>query len=228
MKASDVMVKNVVTVGPDARVSEVAQLLLSHRISAIPVVGANGEILGIVSEGDLLNRHEAETTHRKSWWLELLASRETMAADYIKSHSQHVTDVMTRNVITARPDISVADLASLLETHRIKRVPIVENGKMIGIVSRANLLQSLARQKEHLQPQPGDSVIRDDIVRKLNSEFWARPSLVCVTVHDGTVDLTGIVDSLAEKKAVGVLAEEAAGVRGVNNELRIRPLSSDG
>ena len=228
MKASDVMVTNVVTVGPGARVSEVAQLLLNHRISAIPVIGAKGEILGIVSEGDLLNRHEAGTTHRKSWWLELLASRETMAADYVKSHSQHVTDVMTRNVIAAPPDLSVADLAALLEKHRIKRVPIVKDGKMIGIVSRANLLQSLARQKDQSQLQREDSVIRNDIVGKLNSEFWARPSLVCVTVHDGTVDLTGVVDSQSEKTAVQVLAEEAAGVRGVNNELRIRPISSDG
>ena len=150
-----------------------------------------------------------------------------MAADYVRSHSQHVTDVMTRNVITAPPDLSVADLAALLEKHRIKRVPIVENGKMVGIVSRANLLQSLARQKVESQPQPQDSVIRNDIVQKLNSEFWARPALICVTVHDGMVDLTGIVDSQTEKKAVQVVAEEAAGVRGVNNELRIRPLSAD-
>ena len=228
MKASDVMVTNVITVGPDARVSEVAQLLLNHRISAIPVIGAQGEILGIVSEGDLLNRHEAGTTHRKSWWLELLASRETMAADYVKSHSQHVTDVMTRNVIKAPPDMSVADLAALLEKHRIKRVPIVKDGKMVGIVSRANLLQSLVRQTHQPLPNPKDSVIRNHIVQKLNREFWARPSLVCVTVHDGTVDLTGIVDTLAEKKAVAVLAEEAVGVCGVNNDLRIRPVSSDG
>src|SRR5436309_15376773 len=123
MKASDVMVRDVITVGPDARVLEVAQLLLHHRISALPVVGANGEVLGIVSEGDLLNRHEAETMHRKTWWLELLASRETMAADYVRWNSQHVTDVMTRCVITAPRYLSVADLAALLETHRIMGVP---------------------------------------------------------------------------------------------------------
>jgi len=228
MKASDVMVTSVVTVGPDARVFEVAQQLLNNRISAIPVVGDKGEILGIVSEGDLLNRHEAETTHRKSWWLELLASRETMAADYVRSHSQHVTDVMTRNVITAPPEMLVADLASLLETHRIKRVPIVKDGKMIGIVSRANLLQGLVRQRDQVQLRREDSAIRNDIVQKLHREFWARPSLVCVAVHDGTVDLTGIVDSQVEKTAIAVLAEEAIGVRGVSNELRIRPLSSDG
>ena len=229
MKAADVMVTDVITVGPEARVPEVAELLLRHRISAVPVVGGHGEILGIVSEGDLLNRPEAETMHRKSWWLEFLASRETMAADYVRSHSQHVTDVMTRNVIAAPPDISVADLAALLEKHRIKRVPIVKDGKMIGIVSRANLLASLVRRKDKEQEAAhSDSAIRSDIVQKLNHEFWARPALVCVDVHDGMVDLTGIVDSQAELKAIEVLAEEAAGVRGVSNQLRIRPLTSAG
>src|SRR5262245_55635647 len=124
MKASDVMVSNVITVGPDASILDVADLLLRNRISAVPVVGANGEIVGIVSEGDLINRPESETERRNSWWLDALASKEILAVEYIKSHSRKVADVMTREVITASPDASVADVAALLERNRIKRVPI--------------------------------------------------------------------------------------------------------
>ena len=113
MKASDIMVSTVITVGPDAQ--DVADLLVRNRISALPVVGDNGELLGIVSEGDLINRPETETAHRKSWWLDALASNETLAADYVKSHSRTVADVMTREVIAASPKTSVADLAALLE-----------------------------------------------------------------------------------------------------------------
>ena len=195
MKASDVMVLSVITVGLDASIQEVADLLLRHRISAVPVVGANGEMLGIVSEGDLINRPEAETTHRKSWWLDALASNEILAAEYVKSHSRKVADVMTREVITASPDTSVAEVAALLERNRIKRVPIVKNGKIVGIVSRANLLQALASLKdEALQTRPDDSAIRHKVMASLQNERWTRPALISVTVQDGTVDLWGIVE----------------------------------
>jgi CBS domain-containing protein len=223
------MVGNVITVGPDARVQEVAELLLRHRISAVPVVGSTGEILGIVSEGDLINRPESETERRKPWWLDALASNEGLAAQYVKSHSHNVSDVMTREVITATPDTPVAEVAALLEKNRIKRVPIVENGRLVGIVSRANLLRGLAGLKDDgAQTRPDDSAIRADVMAKLHKERWAKPSLITVTVQDGTVELRGIVESETEKKAVHVLAEATPGVRAVNDDLMIRPRSSQG
>jgi CBS domain-containing protein len=147
MKAADVMVSNVISVGPQASVQEVADLLLRNRISAAPVIGPEGELVGIVSEGDLMRRPEVGTERRQSWWLSLLTSSEAMASDYIKSHSRKVVDVMTRRVVTATPDTPVGDIATLLEKHGIKRVPIVAEGKVVGIVSRANLLQALASVK---------------------------------------------------------------------------------
>jgi CBS domain-containing protein len=226
MKASDVMVSNVITVGSDATVPEIAELLLRHRIRAVPVVGANGEILGIVSEGDLINRPETQTSHRKSWWLEALASNKILATDYVKSHSRKAADVMTCDVISAAPDTSVAEVAALLEKNRIKRVPIVQNGKIVGIVSRANLLQGLASLgKNAPQSRPGDSAIRDVVMAKLKNERWASPALISVTVIEGTVELWGIVESQAERKAVHVLAEVTPGVRTVNDNLMIRPTS---
>jgi CBS-domain-containing membrane protein len=224
MKASDVMVSAVITVGPDASVVEVADLLLRNRISAVPVVDANGAILGIVSEGDLINRAESGTERRKSWWLDALASRRTMAIEYIKSHSRQVRDVMTRDVITACPDTSVAQVAALLEKNGIKRVPIVKDDRIVGIVSRANLLQGLASLKDKApQVRADDSAIREQLMAKLQSERWTRPALISVTVQDGNVELWGIVESAAERKAVHILAEVTPGVHAVNDNLMIRP-----
>jgi len=143
MKAADVMVSAVISVRPNARVEEVAGILLASRISAVPVIDEQGELLGIVSEGDLMRRAEAGTDRSRSWWLEYLTGKQVLAAEYVKSHSHKVTDVMTRSVITATPDTSLSEIATLLERNRIKRVPIVQNGKVVGIVSRANLLQLL-------------------------------------------------------------------------------------
>ena len=128
MQAADVMVTDVITVGPNTTVNQVADILLKNRISAVPVVGEQGEILGIVSEGDLIRRAELGTLQRNSWWLDLLASKESLAINYVKTHALKVADVMTTDVITATPETSLADIATLLEANRIKRVPIVKNG----------------------------------------------------------------------------------------------------
>ncbi len=150
MKAADVMVSKVITVGVDASIGEVAGILLSNHISGVPVVGEKGEVVGIVSEGDLMRRPETGTTRRPSWWLALLSSDRSSAGEYIKSHSRKVADVMTRNVISATPDTSLGDIAAMLERNRIKRVPIFDGGKLVGIVTRANILQALASATKKL------------------------------------------------------------------------------
>jgi CBS domain-containing protein len=221
MKAADVMVSSVISVRSDATVQEVADVLLKNRISGVPVIGADGALVGIVSEGDLMRRPEAGTLRRPSWWLTLLGSREEQAFDYIKSHSRKVTDVMSRKVVTASPDTPVADIATLLETHGIKRVPIVRDGKIVGIVSRANLLQALASLRDVPAATSDDASIRAKLNSKLEREQWTQPALINLIVHDGTVDLWGIVDSQTEKKAVRVLVESTPGVRAVNDNLII-------
>jgi CBS domain-containing protein len=225
MKAADVMVPTVVTVGPDASVQDVARVLLSNRISALPVVDPDGAIIGMISEGDLINRTDTETAHRKSWWLTALSSNDALASEYITTHSRRVSDIMTRDVITARPETPISEIAALLEKHGIKRVPIVQDNKLIGIVSRANLIQGLASLKAKVpQSHSDDAAIRDDIMRKLRDERWSRPGLLTVTVHDGTVDLWGTVESETEKKAVGVLVEVTSGVRAINDNLIVEPV----
>jgi CBS domain-containing protein len=226
MKASDVMTTNVITVQPGASVREVAELLVMRGISAVPVVNDRAELVGIVSEGDLLHRTETDTVQPGSWWLRLLTNEEVLASRFVKANARKVEDIMTRDVVVVDPDASLAEIATLLEKKRIKRVPVVKNGKLVGIVSRANLVQALATAQREIQPAaaPSDAAIRDKLVARLKNEPWAHSSLVNVVVEDGIVHLWGIVRSAAEQQAVRVAAETTPGVRGVNDHLSVRQM----
>ena len=171
-----------------------------------------------------MRRAEAGTERSRSWWLEYLTGKQVLAAEYVKSHSNKVTDVMTRSVITATPETPLGEIAMLLERNRIKRVPIVQNGKVVGIVSRANLLQALAGMpaKNAAAASAGDSQIRDEVLSRLNAQLW-RPSMLNVTVRDGTVDLWGFVTSDDEKKATRIAVESVPGVKTINDHLTIPP-----
>lgn len=231
MKAADIMVTNVITVGPGASVAEVAHILLTNRISAVPVVDQKGKMLGIVSEGDLLRRPETDTLRRRSWWLEMFIGSQTTAAEYIQSHSRKVVDIMTRRVISATPETPLNEIATLLEKNRIKRVPIVKDGKIAGIVSRANLVQALAtvmgkKKGVSSHKKLRDSDIRTKVIRQLHAEPWC-PSMLNVTVHDGVVELWGLASSEDQRKATRLAAEIIPGVKTVNNNLLIPPPSAD-
>jgi len=221
MLVRDVMVAPVITVEPSATVQEVAKLLLEKRISAVPVLDGNGKLVGIVSEGDLLHRVEAGTERHRSWWLQALIESDKLAAEYVKSHGRKVSDIMTRNVITASPETPLHEVASLLERNAIRRVPIVENGQLVGIVSRANLLQAVASARQLLDVTPSDTEIRDRILASLKKERWAHTGLLNVTVSNGIVDLWGLAESEAERKAIRVAAESAPGVDAVNDNLTL-------
>jgi len=227
MKAEDVMVSTVITVGVNASIGEVAAILLNNHISAAPVVDEKGELVGIVSEGDLMRRPEIGTTKRHSWWLELISNKWASATEYIKSHSRTVADVMTRDLITAKPDTPLGDIAGLLERNQIKRVPIVERGKLVGIVSRANILQALSSATRKLPSlmTADDSELRRKVVSQMASEPW-RPTMLTVTVQDRTVDLWGLVHSVEQKKAAQLAAETTPGVRAVVNNIFVQPIGS--
>jgi CBS-domain-containing membrane protein len=227
MKAEDVMVSTVITAGVNASIGEVAAILLHNHISAAPVVDEKGELVGIVSEGDLMRRPEIGTTKRHSWWLELISNKSASATEYIKSHSRKVADVMTRDLITAKPDTPLGDIAALLERNQIKRVPIVAGGKLVGIVSRANILQALASATRKLPSlmTADDSELRKKVVSQMASEPW-RPTMLTVTVQDGTVDLWGLVHSVEQKKAAQLAAETTPGVRAVVNNIFVQPIGS--
>ena len=223
MKARDIMVSPIITVKPSTSVKEIAKTLLERRISAVPVVDDGGHLVGIVSEGDLLHRFEAGTERRHAWWLSGFIDDATLAAEYAKAHARQASDIMTRDVITATPDTPLHEIAALLEKHSVKRVPIVKEGQLVGIVSRANLVQAVAAARTELEISLSDSAIRDRLLARLKAEPWAHTWLLNVTVNGGVVDLWGITKSDAEKRAIRIAAESTAGVRAVNDNVTVRP-----
>lgn len=222
MQAKDVMTRDVVTVGPDTQVGEIAKLLLARRISAVPVVDASGVLRGIVSEGDLLRRAETGTERRRSWWLELLVENRELAHEYVKSHGLTAKDVMTAPVVTVGDDADLAEIAAVLERNRIKRVPVTHRGRLVGIVSRANLLQALAAAGTPKAKAPADDrALREAIIAAFKRQKWTPDLTVNVTVQDGQVSLYGLVSSEDERRAMRVAAEEVAGVGKVTDYLTL-------
>lgn len=226
MKARDVMVSPVITVRPSATVQDVAKILLEKRISAVPVVDEHGRIVGIVSESDLMHRAEAGTEIRHAWWLRGFIGNDSLAAEYVKAHARKVVDVMTREVISATPDSPLHEIAALMEKNAIKRVPIVKDGCLVGLVSRANLIQAVASGRKVFDIPVSETVIRDKIMAALKAEVWAHTGLLNITVNNGVVDIWGIAGSEAERKAIRVVAETTPGVALVNDNMIKRPMES--
>src|SRR5271155_5751814 len=224
MRAMDVMTTEVITINEDATVQAAAKLLVEHGISAVPVVDSENRVIGMVSEGDLLHRTETGTERCRSWWLDMMASTNKLAGDYIKSHSGKVKDVMTHDVISVTDMTPVADIAVLLETNRIKRVPVMHDGKLVGIVSRANLVRALAMTITQASGSEADDLsIRDKLLAELKAQRWAEVSPANVTVKDGVVHLWSSYLSEQEKRALVVAAENTPGVRRVEDHMRPVP-----
>jgi CBS domain-containing protein len=227
MRAMDVMTRDVITVGPNTRVSEIAALFLRRHISGVPVVDGNGKLLGLVSEGDLVRRVETGTDSRHSWWLDLLTESSERAAAYAKTRGKKAEDVMTTTVVTATEITPLRDIAGLMERRRIKRVPIVRDGKVVGIVSRANLIQGLASHDNFEKtPSRDDEAIRDSVLSELNAQSWTSMMTKNIVVTDGIVHLWGFVRSEEERRAIKVAAENAPGAKGVRDHLSIEPVHS--
>ena len=218
MKAADIMVTRVFTVQPDASVKAIAELLLAKQISALPVIDDENNLLGIISEADLIHRVEIGTERPYSWWVEFLTGKEALAQDYIKAHARRAADVMTRNVITVTADTRLQEIVRLLEKHGIKRVPVVDKGKLVGIVSRANLVQALLRAEQAMQPE---TEIPSDAIPRLRSEPWW-PGNVNVVIDNGAVELWGIVESQVQKDAIRVALETLPGVRTISNKIHVQ------
>lgn len=219
LKAKDVMTSHVISVGPGDTVSNVASLLMEHRISAIPVV-EDGKLVGIVSEGDLVHRDEIGTADRhRSWWLRFFTDSARLAAEYTKSHARRVDDLMTKKVVTVTEDTPLADIADLLEKKRIKRVPVVRDGELIGIVSRANLIRALAiaRESPLIRASANDSAIREELLTKLRAESWSSIGRSDITVNGGVVAFWGAYRSEEEREATRILAENTPGVHEVQD-----------
>ncbi|MGA7485342.1 MAG: CBS domain-containing protein [Xanthobacteraceae bacterium] len=222
MQARDVMTTNVITVEPDTSVQEIAKRLIENRISAVPVVESDGRVTGIVSEGDLMRRSESGTERPPSWWLFLLHSPEETSRNFVKSHGRYAKDVMTRPVITVEESAPIQEVATTLEKHHIKRVPVMRGDKLVGIVSRANLLRGLAAQPPAATSMADDRKIKASVGKAL-SEAGVREAFLDVVVSGGVVTLWGMVETSDEKAAARVAAETAPGTKNVIDNLRVLP-----
>jgi CBS domain-containing protein len=214
MRAIDVMVHDVVTIRPDTDVAEAIKLLTEHDVSALPVLDSDRNLVGMLSEADLIHRVEIGTEKHRRWWLEAVTGAATLAEEFAKSHGKKVGEIMTTGVVSVSEDTPLSEIAAVLERNGIKRVPVVRDEKLVGIVSRSNLIQALAsvigRIDEH-----------DETDRQIRLDLQARTNVGSrnITVNDRVVHLWGLVGSAAERKALLALAEGVPGVSRVSDEM---------
>jgi CBS domain-containing protein len=224
MKAADIMVKDVVTAGPEASVKELAAIMLERRISGMPVVDGGGRLLGIVSEGDLIRRPEIDTDRVKLGWLRLLLSDEARARDFVKSHGRKAREVMTQPAISVAADAPLAEVVRLMERHRIKRLPVVENGRLVGLVTRTDLLRAVVARQAAAPVERSDEDLRQRIVLMLRGEDWASSAVVHVQVESGVAQLWGTVESQDQREALLLAVRGVPGVKDVQPHLgRVLP-----
>ncbi len=227
MKAADIMTRGALTIGPESSVAQAARLMLSHRISGLPVVDGAGTVIGMLTEGDLLRRAETGTERRRPRWLELLLGPGRLARDYVHTHAGKVADVMTRQVISVPPAASLEQVTELMERHRVKRLPVIDKGRLVGIVSRANLLSALIDVLGEAHPAAaGDREIRRRVLSEIDKQSWAPRASVDVVVENAVVELRGAITDEREREALRVAAENVAGVKAVRDRLVwVEPIS---
>ena len=221
MKAQNIMTRDVVTIKPNASVHEAATLMAKHRISGIPVTTAVKQLLGIVSEGDLLERVEVGAEPKAKWWLDGFSNAQALASRYVKAHGATVADVMTRQVATVRPDAELDEVANVLQAHRVKRVPVVQDGKLLGIVTRSDIVKAVSGAMGPGTGRRTDADLQRAILERMRTERWLDTSYVNLNVTQGKVNIHGLIGSAEERRALYTLVEELAGSGNVIDHLKV-------
>lgn len=226
MRAKDIMTTHPKTVAPDSLVHEITECLLKKHISAVPVIDGNGRVLGIISEGDIIHRVAATSDGHRAWWSRLFDGSGKDAAEFIKTHAIHARDIMTREVITVTEDTPAEEIVRILEKRRIKRVPVLRGERLVGIVSRADLLRVvLASSPDMGVPiSANDRELREKVMANLEGQDWARVSQLNIVVTDGVAQIWGFVGSDTERNALRVAAETVPGIREVEDHLNFSPI----
>lgn len=228
MKTSEIMTRTVVSIGREAPLREAIRRMLDNRISGLPVVDETGRVIGILTEGDMLHRSETGTERHRRHWLEFLMGPGRAAGDYVKAHGRRVGEVMTHNVVGVGPDTPLDELVALMERRRVKRLPVIDGGVLVGIVGRADLMAALARKIDgESAAAGGDDEIRAQVLAELaRADDWAPQSGLTVTVKDGVVAFDGVILDEGEREALRVAAENVPGVKGVEDRLVwVEPMS---
>lgn len=228
MRACDVMTRKLVSIDPDASILEAARLMLQNRISGLPVIDRGGRLVGLVTEGDFLRRAETGTQRRRPRWLEFLIGPGRLATEYVQAAGRKVEEIMTCDVVTITQDATLPEIVELMEKRRIKRLPVMLGDKVLGIVTRANLLHAVASLATHAASAPAadDATIRERLLSEIDAHNWAPLPLLNVVVHDGTVELWGAITDERSRTAIRVAAENIPGVKAVRDHLAwLEPMS---
>jgi CBS domain-containing protein len=214
------MTRKVISVASDASAMQAGALMLKHQISGLPVVDSSGILLGIISEGDFLRRAELRTQRSRPRWLAFLISPGRLASEYVHACGRKVKEIMTPNPYTVTESTPVTEVVQLMERHRIKRVPVVCGRRLVGIVSRADLLRALARLARATETvATNDAEIRERVMAELRRQSWAPLDLINVIVRDRIVELQGTITEDSARQAMVVAAENVPGVRAVHDHL---------
>ena len=220
MRAHQIMTKPVATVAPDATIVDAANIMLDRHISGLPVVDASGKLVGIVSEGDFIRRTEIGTGRRRGRWLQFILGPGKSASDFVHEHGRRIAEVMTESPVTITEDTSLADIADLMERKNVKRLPVLRGDEVVGMITRANLLQAVASLAHQIpDPTADDDHIRSRIVHAIEKTDWC-PSRLNVIVRDGIVHLSGVILDEDARQAAVVAAENVEGVTKVHDHLR--------
>jgi len=218
MKTGWIMTRQVVSVGPDASILDAARLMFQNNISGLPVVDANGSLVGIVSEGDFLRRTEIGTERKRSRWLEVFTRSGQVADEYARSHGRRIEDIMTPDPATVTEDTPLDEAVELMERRRIKRLPVVRGRQVVGMLSRADLMHALASLvRETLPPTNDDAEIQHRVLAELDRLPWAKR--VKVNIRNGVVQLFGTLSDLRERRGVRVAVENVPGVTGIEDRM---------
>ena len=226
MKAQDVMTKTVATVRQDTSIQEIAALMVEKHISGIPVLDDSGKVLGMVSQSDLLHRAEVGTERKHKWWFRILADNKDMAREYAKAHGLRAGDVMTRYVISVKADAELSDVAEILDNNRIKRAPVIEGDRLVGIITRGDLVRALSLSqlaKGASKTKVENGALHKSLQQRIRSQPWlgADQSHINLAIKDGVVELWGFIETEDQHKALRVLVEETEGVTSIVDKMMV-------
>ncbi|TDR90023.1 CBS domain-containing protein [Enterovirga rhinocerotis] len=220
MKVADVLTWGVVSVRPDDTLERAVALMLGERVSGLPVVSEAGELVGILTEGDLLRRAELGTEKRRTRWLEFLAGPGKLAEEYSQARGRRVAELMTERVVSIPLSAPLSEAVDLMTRNKVKRLPVVDGQRVVGILSRSDLLRALSRS----MPAPNRQVSKPDadLLKEVEAEMGKLPfatGAIEIGVAEGVVRLTGAIMDERERNAIRIAAENVPGVRGVRDEL---------
>jgi len=221
MQVHEVMTTAVATVRTDTLLSDAIAIMEGRHVSGLPVVDGKDALVGMLTEGDLLKRVETGTAgHRRAGWLDVVLGSGRGASDYVRTHSRYVGDLMSHDVLTATEGTSLEEMVALMEKRHVKRLPVVRDGRLVGIVSRADLVRALGRVlKVEAMGGSADALIQERLQSDLGKQRWFMAGDVTFTVEAGVVTFKGVFSDQQTPAALRVAAQNIAGVTAVEDKL---------